>query len=77
MNNNISGSAASWLPILEEKESSTEIKAEVKETLDLTSDIESLIQFKETLAEKYSTHQNKNIYDSLIFIESAIKSLNN
>ncbi len=77
MNNNISGSAASWLPILEEKESSTEIKAEVKETLDLTSDIGSLIQFKETLAEKYSTHQNKNIYDSLIFIESAIKSLNN
>ena len=71
MNNNISGSAAGWIET-KEANSITEKSNEVVSYSDVISELDKLHTM---IKHKYETRPNKNVYDSLISVESAIKAL--
>ena len=71
MNNNISGSAASWIKH-EEPTVVTERSNKVVSYSDVISELDKLHNM---LKYKYETRPNKNVYDSLISVERAIDAL--
>lgn len=70
MSNNISGSAASWTK--HEEHIVVERSSEIVNYSDVLSELDNLHIM---LKAKYEIRPNKNVYDSLISVESAIKAL--
>ena len=73
MSNNISGSAGNWI----ETREVNSITKRSNTVVDFTEDIQELNDLHTKLQTKYDSKPSKNIYDSLIFIKSAINSLLN
>ena len=68
---NISGSAVGWVDT-KEANSITKKSNEVVSYIDVISELDKLHNM---LKHKYETKPSKNVYDSLISVESAIKAL--
>ena len=73
MSNNISGSAGNWIKTKEVNSITKRSNAIVN----FTEDIQELNDLHTKLQTKYDSKPDKNIYDSLIFLKSAINSLLN
>jgi len=77
---NVTGSAKNWgkdsnevdKKIIKEKEVS--LKKKKKIIVDLTKDIDAAKKLKERLEAKYEILPEKNLYDSIIHLESMIRS---
>ena len=71
MNNNISGSAASWI----KHEEPTVVTERSNKVVSYTDVISQLNDLHTMLIAKYETKPNKNVYDSLVSVERAIDAL--
>ena len=71
MSNNISGNAASWI----KHEEPTVVTKRSNEIVSYTDVISQLNDLHTMLIARYETRPNKNVYDSLVSVESAIKAL--
>ena len=77
---NISGSSENWHKdnaIAEQEQKQKETAVVKAELLDIQEDIKAILKVHNSLANKIMGHSSKHIYDALISLTSAHRSLQN